>query len=214
MEKRVLLAIFLSFIVLYVFQALFVKPAPKPVSKTTPSEQSAVTTPAAPTEAPAPAAPAAVEPPSAATLVGDKEERDVRIETPNVIALFTNRGARLKSWRLKRFHDQQGEPLELVSHDFGDAQPLPFSLSVPDAALTKRLNSALFSVTGAPSADGDVATPSQLTFEYRDADGLRAVKQFRVSPTTYIVSFGATVTQGERALTPTIEWGPGLGDVE
>ena len=35
----------------------------------------------------------------------------------DVIAVFTNRGARLKSWRLKHYHDQQGEPLELVAHD-------------------------------------------------------------------------------------------------
>ena len=32
MERRVLVAIFLSFIVLYAYQALFVKPVPKPES--------------------------------------------------------------------------------------------------------------------------------------------------------------------------------------
>ena len=31
MERRVLVAIFLSFLVLYVYQALFVKPVPRPV---------------------------------------------------------------------------------------------------------------------------------------------------------------------------------------
>ena len=31
MERRVLLAIFLAFLVLYVWQALFVKPVPKPL---------------------------------------------------------------------------------------------------------------------------------------------------------------------------------------
>jgi len=34
MEKRVLVAIFLSFLVLYVYQALFVKPVPKPQGTT------------------------------------------------------------------------------------------------------------------------------------------------------------------------------------
>jgi len=37
MERRVLLAIFLAFLVLYTWQALFVKPVPKPVTGTAPA---------------------------------------------------------------------------------------------------------------------------------------------------------------------------------
>ena len=220
MEKRVLLAIFLSFLVLYVFQALFVKPAPKPVAprsaNSTQAPAATATTTAPETlaaeAAPTSAAPSTPSTPPAATLVGDATERDVPVETPFVTAVFTNRGARLKSWRLKRFQDAEHQPLELVSHDFGDAQPLPFSLSVPDPAITKRLNDALFAVSGAPA--GPVTSPTRLVFEFRDDDGLRAVKQFRVDPATYVVEFGATVTHGEQSLTPSIQWGPGLADVD
>src|SRR5213083_1875515 len=110
MERRVLLAIFLAFLVLYAWQALFVKPAPKPVAGKAPaatttapaaeagipaagSVSSAPTSP--PTSAP-PAAEAAPETPRAATVVGDTSEHDVRIETQTVVAVFTNRGGRLK----------------------------------------------------------------------------------------------------------------------
>src|SRR6266852_7523654 len=142
MEKRVLLAIFLSFIVLYAYQALFVKPVPKPA--TAPGASTAT-----PALAPVPVAlpPAAVESePAVATtarpLVSDASERDVRVETRDVIAVFTNRGARLKSWRLKHYQDEKHEPVELVSHEFGEQQPLPFSLRVPSETQTKTLNSA------------------------------------------------------------------------
>src|SRR5689334_6511690 len=101
MERRVLVAIFLSFIVLYAYQAFVVKPAPKPApgSATTAAKgtQPAAAGPSATKTAAAPVAAA----PAAAALVGDSAERDVRVETRDVIAVFTNRGARLKSWRLK-----------------------------------------------------------------------------------------------------------------
>jgi len=215
MEKRVLIAVFLSLLVLYVFQALFVKPAPKPGAAKATQTPAAATAPAQ-AEAPVPLPPPeAAATPAAATLLGDTEERDVRIETANVVAVFTNRGARLKSWRLKKYQDQQHEPVELVSHDFGDAQPLPFSLSIPDAAKTKQINSALYSVSGAPpTTAGPTAAPVTLTFEYRADNDVRVVKQFTVTPGSYVVKFGATVSNGEQSLTPTIQWGPGLGEFE
>src|SRR4029077_6969113 len=106
MERRVLLAIFLAFLVLYVWQAVFVKPVPKPAGATT-SPNASTAAPEGTASAPpgvSPAGPAEAEKqgpaaPTAAPLVADSAERDVRVETRDVIALFTNRGARLKSWR-------------------------------------------------------------------------------------------------------------------
>jgi YidC/Oxa1 family membrane protein insertase len=213
MERRVLLAIFLSFIVLYAYQALFVKPVPKPSPAPGASSASTATTP------PAAAPPAAVEPePAVATtskpLVSDASERDVRVETRDVIAVFTNRGARLKSWRLKHYQDEKQEPVELVSHEFGEKQPLPFSLRVPSENQTKTLNDALYSVAGAPDGNAPVTAPIQLTFEYRDSDGLRAVKEFHLEPASYLIAFGVSVTENDRRLAPVIQWGPALGDVD
>src|SRR6478672_491381 len=100
MERRVLVAIFLSFIVLYAYQAFIVKPTPKPAAGSAPTSAAARTpSPTAAATTPAPQAPAVVAAPAAA-VVGESTERDVRIETRDVIAVFTNRGARLKSWRL------------------------------------------------------------------------------------------------------------------
>jgi YidC/Oxa1 family membrane protein insertase len=226
MERRVLLAIFLSFLVLYGYQALFVKPVPKPPATATTgaagSPAPGTATPAAsgspsPTAAAPPAATAAgptlaVAPPSGAPpVVGATDESDVRIETPHVVATFTNRGARLKSWRLKAYKDNRGEPLELVANDLATTEPLPFSLRVPDDATTGTLNGALYKVQ-APVPTGVVSAPAQVTFEYQDSNGLHAVKQYTIDPATYTVALGATVTQGDHPVRPTIVWGPGLGD--
>ncbi len=92
---------------------------------------------------------AAAPAPGTTPLVGATEERDVRVETPHVVAVFTNRGARLKSWRLKAYKDNHGEPLELVATELAATQPLPFSLRVADDATTGTLNGALYKVQGA-----------------------------------------------------------------
>ena len=216
MERRVLLAIFLSFLVIYIWQGVFFKPAPKSVSGSATS--AAATEPGKVT--PAPAAPAAVQAAQeravakqASSIVGESSERDIRVETTEVIAVFTNRGGRLKSWRLKSYRDAQGEPLELVAQNLPDSQPRPFSLRVPDADVTDRLNQALYSVSGAPSSSPQT-TPVQLRFEYEDNSGLRVTKDFQLEPDSFVLSFASTVKIAGKALTPTVQWGPGLGDTE
>ena len=231
MERRVLLAIFLSFLVLYAYQAFFVKPAPKTATPGSGAANSATSTPAAATGQTAanagssvPASPAtgspasAVSPtlatapaPDAAALISAPNEQDVSVETPHVIAVFTNRGARLKSWRLKAYKDSRNEPLELVANDLAESHPLPFSLKVPEDALTGTLNGALYKLQG-NAPQGSQSAPVSLTFEYQDSNGLHAVKQFTLDPATYTVALNATVSQGDRRIRPTIVWGPGLGD--
>src|SRR5262245_15214338 len=114
MERRVLVAIFLSFIVLYAYQAFFVKPVPQgePAVTTAGNPPPASSTP--PPPAPPPDT-GVVKPQGEA--VGD---RDVNVESQDVIAVFTNRGARLKRWRLKHYQDQKREPLELVATELAE----------------------------------------------------------------------------------------------
>ncbi len=49
-----------------------------------------------------------------------------------------------KSWRLKKYKDHHGEPLELVAADLANMQPLPFTLKAADDATTATLTGALF----------------------------------------------------------------------
>jgi YidC/Oxa1 family membrane protein insertase len=231
MERRVLLAIFLSFLVLYAYQAFFVKPAPKTATAGSTNSGGIAGSPASTGSASSPGVPAtpsqpgpdashqnptvqtlAVAPaPGTTALIGAAEENGVRVETPHVIAVFTNRGARLQSWRLKDYKDNHAEPLELVATELASTQPLPFSLRVPDEATTGTLNGALYKLQG-PAPEGVQNASTQLTFEYQDSTGLHAVKQFTLDPATYTVGMRATVTQGDHSVQPALVWGPGLGD--
>src|SRR5262245_9401932 len=221
MERRVLLAIFLTFIVLYTWQALFVKPVPKTVpnapgaSSSAPETSGASTTPGPSTPSTTSSAVAATLPPAIATstaapVVSEAAERDVRVETRDVVAVFTNRGARLKSWRLKHFLDPNKQPQELIEQNL-PTQPLPFTLRTPNDPLTATLNSALYSVSGAPSEPATSAAVD-LKFEYRDSAGVHAVKEFHFQPSSYLVGFRSTVTEGDRPLQPAVLWGPAIGD--
>jgi YidC/Oxa1 family membrane protein insertase len=225
MERRVLIAIFLSFIVLYAYQALVVKPVPKPVaggaSATVAGQtgtpvtavpgatgEAAARTPGAPAEAPEGA-----QAPTATLLIGETAEHDVLVETRDVRAVFTNRGARIKSWRLKHFLDEDKQPLELVAKDVPGLHPLPFSLHTADDRVTTTLNNGLYTVSGAPAGDAANSSATDLRFEYSDTGGIHVVKEFHLEPASYVIGFHATVTAGGQTVTPALQWGPSLGDI-
>jgi YidC/Oxa1 family membrane protein insertase len=219
MEKRFLLFIFLSLVILTVYQSLVVKPVPKPAPGAVATSSSASTavkptqplpsSPAATAAAPTPSvqAPPTVEVPA---LVGETSERDVKVETADVTAVFTNRGARLKSWRLKRYLDQDRHPQELVERSLPN-EALPFTIRTSDAAADAAINNALFAVSGEPA--GIVESPMSLRFEYRTASGLNAVKEFDFLSKPYTVKAMMTIADGDKPLAPSIVWGPAVGDV-
>ena len=161
-----------------------------------------------------PPPPAAVE-----TVRADTAERTVTVDNGVVRAVFSNRGATLAAWELLNYAGPNGRPVDLVPHDVPADQPKPFSLRLDDAAKSARLNTALFTVGGATPADPatsnlDAKTaPVTISFEYQDAAGLHARKQFTLKPHSYEVTVTANVTDGDRALNPFVQWGPGLGDV-
>jgi YidC/Oxa1 family membrane protein insertase len=215
MERRVLLAVFLSFLVLYAYQALVVPPAPA-VDRQEPPRAG----PGAPVEAPAPPPAAAPAPPPApveaapAAVVSDAAEREIVVETATVRATLSNRGARILRWQLKEYRDSSGEPVDLVPSDVPDDQPKPFSLRVADEAVTRRLNAALYRVSGDNGGRLDAtAAEAGLVFEFEDVSGLRARKEFRFDPRNYLITFSVTAAQGDQPLNPAVLWGPGLGDV-
>jgi YidC/Oxa1 family membrane protein insertase len=208
MEKRVLLAVVLSFIVLYGYQALFPPPmpqrpqAPAADAQPAPTPSEPVETPAQPAEA---AAAAGAEP-----LVADEAERDIVVENEAVRAVFSTRGAVVKSWVLKKYAGEGGAPLDLVPARAPSGSPRPFTLTFDDAPVTAALGRALFK----PSADSvDTGRgPATLTFEYRDAGGLTARKSFSFTPDQpYLIGFTAQVTTPQGPLNPAVTWGPALG---
>jgi YidC/Oxa1 family membrane protein insertase len=213
MERRVLLAISLSFLVLFAYQSFFPPPDPAPGSTPATSAPAQAGQPAASPSAPAgtPASQVASAP-VAAPLRADTEEREYVVETTSVRAVFTNRGARLKHWELKQYRELSGAPVDLVPAETG-GQPLPFSLLLDAATDTAAANGALYVVeNNAPARIDASSSPAAITFAYEGADGLAVRKRFTLQPAGFEVSFLADVKRGGTVLNPRIVWGPGLGE--
>jgi YidC/Oxa1 family membrane protein insertase len=223
MERRVLLAITLSFLVLFLFQRFVMPPPPaRPVNQSAAATQAAQAPgaqapPPSPKALPSPQAPPGNATPSGPVMtVGDVNTRDIVVETTKVRAVFSNRGATLLHWILKEFRNDAGQPLDLVPGGAGESTIKPFTLSVDDAAMTARINDAIYRATVNGQPVGEVvdatASPQTIVFETAASDGLNVRKTFTLEPTSYVVVFAAAVQAGQQTLNPAIQWGPGLGD--
>ncbi|MGH9385998.1 MAG: membrane protein insertase YidC, partial [Vicinamibacterales bacterium] len=220
MERRVLLAITLSFLVLFLFQRFVTPPPSDTRPQASPNTGAATGTgvPVAQSPKPAVVAPEPTAAPSAPTpsvslTVGDANERTITVETETVRAVFTNRGARLVKWVLKGYRGEGAGELDLVPSGPGETATKPFSLNVDDPAHTQALNAALYRVDGV-SGDSVVAggKPVTLQFEMATAEGLTAHKTFTLQPIGYVISFGVAIHLKQQQLNPQVQWGPGLGD--
>ena len=227
MEKRVFIAVLLSFLILAAYQTYF---APSPTKTNGPAGTTpAVTTPeaggaATPSTAAAasagsnPAAPrppiAPVAPAAAETVIGDTAPHDIVVETDDVIAVFSTEGAVLKSWKLKHYlasPDSKGSSplLDLVPTDVpGDK---PFALKSDDPAVAGVLTHALYR----PSVDhlSLGSSSGTLNFEYQDKSGLGVRKTFHFRPDgkAYVIGIDATVDKAGKTQPVTVAWGPALG---
>jgi len=202
-ERRLLLVFVLTFVVLIVFQPLLKKFFPQPPA---PQQQSqpVTTQPAAAVSAPMPASPAVTT--SAVTKQASAETETV-IESDLYKVTFTNRGAQVKSWILKKFNnDAQNGPLDLVNPAAAQRFGYPLSLFAYDETLRNRLNSALY----VSSNEGNLSAPAQLTFEYADQD-LAVRKTFHFDQ-TYVLNVETSVTYKGAEIFAPPAWPAGFGD--
>ena len=214
MERRVLLAISLSFLVLFVYQTYFAPPPPapqgsQPPTVSTPGVAGSAAVAAQPSASPVAPAPVAT---TGTVVVGESEERNITVDTRSVRAVFTNRGGRLRSWVLKDYKNDRGQPLDLVpSAENVNNALTPFSLRLDDAALTSKANGGLYRSQSPGAVDATTAATT-VSFEWQDADGFHVTKSFTLEPDGYIVAASVQAKRGEQILNPGLDWGPGLGD--
>ena len=133
------------------------------------------------------------------------DEVETVVENSLYRIVFTNRGAQVKSWVLKKYKDEDGQPLDLVNKDaakFG----LPLSLYAYDENLRNQVNSALYVVV--PS--GNVNAPGTLTYEYAEGE-VTVSKRFQFG-STYVISLETEVTQNGKAVNAYPSWPAGFGD--
>src|SRR6202011_4072063 len=162
-EKRLMLVFLLTFIVMLAFQPLLKKYFPQPV---TPQQQNQAAQPqSAATTATSRVAPSVISASSPAAAAGAAKQATAEIETVIENDLyritFTNRGAQVKSWILKKFdNDAQNGLLDLVNPAAAQKFGSPLSLWTYDEAARNRLNSAFY----VASNEGKLTAPAQITF--------------------------------------------------
>lgn len=205
-ERRLLLVFVLTFVVILAFQPLFKKYLPQ---ATTPpqqqTQQAAQTQPVMPASAGAASAPV-VAAPGGVTKQATSETETV-IENDLYRITFTNRGAQVKSWILKKFDNEtQNGRLDLVNPTAASKYGYPLSLWTYDEALRNRLSSALY----VPSREGEQASPTSVTFEYAAAD--LAVRKTFSFDHTYVVTVQTSVTVNGSSVAALPAWPAGFGD--
>jgi YidC/Oxa1 family membrane protein insertase len=227
-ERRLMLVFLLTFIVLIVFQPLLKKympqtpAAPAKTETTAPggSSNSAAIRPSvigtgasAASHAGASHAGsfhAATQGSSKATATEATQaaaESETVIESDLYRITFTNRGAQVKSWILKKFNnDTQNGPLDLVNSEAAQKYGYPLSLWAYDEALRGKLNSALYVASSA----GQQSAPTQITFEYADQD-VSVRKIFRFDE-TYAFHVETAVTYKGVDTFAAPAWPSGFGD--
>jgi YidC/Oxa1 family membrane protein insertase len=144
-------------------------------------------------------------------------ETTTTIENEQYKIVFTNRGAQIEHWILKKYNDSAGKPLDMVqpqlARDFG----FPLSFFTYEPALTTQLNQALYQVSASgaqPTATGHAVAPetSALTFHYA-AGGLDVVKTVRFD-SSYVITVESEVKRNGAPVRALIQWPSGLGDME
>jgi YidC/Oxa1 family membrane protein insertase len=216
MEKRIFIAVLLSFAILYLYGVLAPKlfpqlmPKKPPVTATSTTGTTASstttntnTTASSTSTAVAPPVAAPIAPTVAAPVVADVAAsalQQTRVESPDFIAVFSNRGAEMISFQLKRYHAKSGGLVELVKARPADRTDFPFAIVAANRAIADRLNTALWTVN--ESHDGPMTV-----IDYRYAGGgVSASKTFRVD-SEYLFHFATAINP------PTpyrIQIGPGI----
>ncbi|MDH7492367.1 MAG: membrane protein insertase YidC [Candidatus Saccharicenans sp.] len=224
MEKRLILAIFLSFLILFLYQLIFIKPS-KPVQPV-PQPQAAATDRVEATagaEKPQEAAPSAPVRDTAAQPVAEvvaaEQEESITVETPLYKATWSNRGAVLTSWKLKKhlkkLPDRKNpvpEPLDLVPEAAGRFGLYPLALKLEEPELMERANTALYKYEGGNLQLGEGQTDT-LIFEYSDGNTLKVRKQLTFNGHDYNFGIKISLEIGGKEVDPVVLWGPGIGSL-
>ena len=222
-ELRIVVASLLSLVVILLWAKFF---GPKPPANLPQVNRPAVTAPAAATAGGA--TPAGVTPAAksasgkaaasqsgaalaAAPPKADSEERSIVVENDLYRVTFSNRGAVVKSWLLKKYTDDSKPPriLDLVHPDAAQQTGgWPFAVALNDQQQESAANSALYQAS-TPATTLHAPTDAEFTW----SDGhLEVTKRFHFDH-TYVVRVETSVKFDGAPEVAGISWLGGFGDL-
>ncbi|MBV9496798.1 MAG: membrane protein insertase YidC [Acidobacteria bacterium] len=212
MEKRIFIAVLISLAFLWLWAAVAPRLFPElvkapsksapvtekaPVSSTAPASTTSTAAASAATSTAGTPAPAAA---NHAAPVNATQAVYTVVETPDFVARFTNVGAQLTNFQLKHYREKDGSPVDLVKSREANRGDFPFSIETRNAALTRKLDTALYALS-------DRSEGGRRVLEYRWSDGqVSATKRFTLG-SEYQFDFSSTISP---AIPYRVVIGPGI----
>jgi YidC/Oxa1 family membrane protein insertase len=145
------------------------------------------------------------------TAKADTEERTLVVENDLYRVEFSNRGAVVKSWQLKKYLDDSKPQRVLdVVHPEAAQQTggWPFALVLDDEQLQSAANGGLYQSSSPASS---LQAPGEVEFSWSDGH-LEVSKHFRFDH-TYVVRVETTVKMNGAPVTAGVAWLGGFGDL-
>ena len=136
-------------------------------------------------------------------------EKSVVVESPLYVVEFSNRGGVVRSWKLKKYSDDQkpAHLLDLVNNSAAQELGWPFSLVLSDSQLEAKTNTALYEVT---PGIGNLTAPTEVTFHWSDGH-LDVTKKLNFG-LDYVMSAEVSVLLDGKPIPAGIAWRGGFGD--
>ena len=217
MDKRTILAVALSLAVLFTYQIFFAKP---PVPPTAPpiqeTKQASIDT---AVQKPATTQTVTAQKPAVKKISTQKEEppKDIKVETDNYTAVFSSRGAALKSFQLKKYQkecikcvkdilpaiknlidgkkqpdkEKSNELIELVTVQ--ENMPYPLALTFPESTTGITADSVYDAdVTGLDMTKDK--NQQRLIFSRTFNDGIKVEKIFIFNPENYSIALDVKIS--------------------
>jgi YidC/Oxa1 family membrane protein insertase len=202
MEKRAILAIALSILVLFLFRYYFDQEKAQRNPGVTPAAEHRETTERPASAAPAVSAESSAPPQAPSGADTHARAQQVVVEADIYRAVIDNRGALITSWELRNYKSAQGGVFELIpSSRSTDTWSNPGSMLFQDQATTALANGGLYEVTsdGVPNSGGTLAPPVTVTFKLKQGD-FALEKRYRFDRENYLVELTANFSKSGKAL--------------
>jgi len=191
MDKRVLLAVVLSLLVLYLFDAYF---APPKKQRTPQKAGETVETPMPEKKGGEVSVEKKLDSYPSAFPGVSMPEKEIKVETPLYSAVFSSQSATLKRWSLKKYFDQLGEkgkPIEMVIGKESGEYLLGLSLVWEKG--TESLDIPFEPDRETLNLTGD-QDKGEIIFLGKTSEGVLVKKTFIFSPKNYLVEIIVDVT--------------------
>jgi len=197
----------LTLVVILIWMHFF--PPPQPPK---PRQTAVQTAPAQPSKTAAKPVISAPAKPVKIPAVSAAKEETITVDSPLYQVELSNRGASVRSWRLKQYGNDEKppKPLDLVNADSSQQLGWPFTLLLSDPKLEQEANTALYQVT--PADGARLTAPAEITFHWSN-EHLDVTKKLTFTP-GYELTVDASVTLDGTPLPFSIAWRGGFGDKE